>query len=99
MCVSLNFKKKSLELHWMENFNEKSARKTFNEINLGWHFRLKFINNCSENLDILIFSSFGKEMEYLEIESKGPISINADVSINTIYFNSSFLHTNIILLL
>lgn len=72
----------TLEVHWMDNFNQHNIRNTLRKIS-NWHqvYNLKFINNCFDNFDISILSLKTNYINCLEIKSKGPISVNAFVSI------------------
>lgn len=93
-----------LEIHWMNNFNEQNIRNTFNKASKterSYHTitDLKFINQCSDNLDISILSSMQSTCSnprHLEITSNGPISINAIVSkkLNILYFLLNVMITN-----
>lgn len=61
-----------MELHWMENFNEENIRQTIENVVLWYRFKgLKFINNCTCDLDIAILSrKTTRDIEWLEIHSK-----------------------------
>lgn len=69
----------TLELHWMDNFNEKNVRNTLKEADIYCPYYLRFINNCSNSLDVSILSSVCSP-DSLEIKSKGSIKINQFVS-------------------
>lgn len=72
----------SLEMHWMDNFNEKIVRKVMNR---EWNSmsELKFINNCAEttvDISTLINADTDfEEIECLDFQSIGPISVHANV--------------------
>lgn len=73
----------SLELHWMDDLNEKAMNKVMSR---EWNSidELKFINNCAQPiLDVSTLIDSGTdfdEIRCLDFQSKGLISINANVS-------------------
>lgn len=76
----------SLEL---DNFNAKNIQNTIENADfVPDGGSLKFVNNCTDNLDVSIFSVVWNQVDCLKIESKGPISVNANVS--TIAFHSQW---------
>lgn len=68
-------------LHWMDNFDKKSFKSTLKETK---HFipESEFINNCSNDLDVSVFSlnRWFRYLRTLKIKSHGPISTNKNVS-------------------
>lgn len=81
----------SCELHWIDNFSEQNVRNTLKKISnaLNVNFKdinncLKFVNHCTDNLDISALSTL-KCIECLDIKSKGPISVNTIVSMDIIF--------------
>lgn len=76
----------SLEIHWMDDLNENTMRKVmsreWNSIN-----ELKFINVCAQPaLDVSTLIDPGtdfEEIHCLDFQSKGAISVNANVSAET----------------
>lgn len=78
----------SIELHWMNNFNEKEVQKLLNKLNHWQQYdHLKFINHCSDHTsDISTLSPRIDHTDCLEIKSNGPITVNAIVSVNSTFF-------------
>lgn len=81
-----------MEMHWMDSFNNNKLRKTITKAFLTLTFdSFKIVNNCSSQLDISIFdfdvrtgTSLAR-IKCLEITSKGPITDNANVSVNSFH--------------
>lgn len=95
------FDDKTDELHWMENFNEKSIRNTMKEaVGICDHpENFKFINNCSDNLDVSMLSNeCTSKTISLEVKSKGSISVNKVVSVNNSISLNIYKRTFVILL-
>lgn len=74
---------RSVELHWMLNLNERNVREVMNGVH-RWHQleEIKFINNCAETaMDVSSFmhANFDYTVS-LDIKSKGPITVNGNVS-------------------
>lgn len=72
------------ELHWMNNLNEKNIRNTVESMRKQYGTKLKFINNCTDNLDISTLSPLGRFIVSLEVNSNGPISVNPTVCMNSL---------------
>lgn len=85
----------SIELHWMENFDERNVRKLLYERrNFRWLHDIKFINNCAEsplNIAALMIDYSVNDTICLDIKSKGPIIVNADVSKMFSSFDFNFI--------
>lgn len=75
---------KGFEVHWMENLNESSWRKTIKRFWNNETVKIKIVNNCADRtLDISDFMHLKTNCTLsLDIKSDGPITVNANVSEN-----------------
>lgn len=76
--------KRSVELHWMDNFNEKNIRNVINGIDQQNELaQVKFVNKkCVEHsLDIsTLLGTHFNDTASLHIDSIGPIAVNGNVN-------------------